>query len=55
MINRITRETWDAWAEQIAYYIDTRRQQKAKDTAAEIMIYLEAEGAFTLIDDESNV
>ena len=52
MINRITRETWEQWYEEIIYIIQNNESDNA---ANNILNYLQDEGAFTVVDDESNV
>ena len=51
MINRITKETWELWAENIEYIIDHTEKGKEGSEAYNILKYLESEGAFTVIDE----
>ena len=50
-MNRITKETWDLWYENIAWMC-FHFKQDSEQAAEEIMKYLAGEGAFELIEDE---
>ena len=52
MENRICQDTWDLWVENIDYLIDNTDRYKVAD---EILHYLQDEGAFTLIKEESRL
>lgn len=51
MVNRITQDTWDLWWRNIMYLNDNADDPET--AANDILNYLEGEGAFTLIKEDS--
>ena len=48
MDNRICKDTWDSWEDNIDFLIDNTDRDEVADA---ILQFLQDEGAFTLVED----